>query len=159
MRNRNSGIKYIIHEGKRTVVAKFKKDSDFSDKNYWSGMFYDVIHNIGKKVDNTEGYYYINRFWLDEDESERYLGQLSNHLCGIARCHDKDKFDVEIGKEIARKKLLAKYYKFEKHMLKSLREDMIKSFEGYLTEISKRIDLCEHKIKTNAIKKETYDGN
>ena len=36
---------------------------------------------------------------------------------------------------------------------------MVKSFEGYLAEIGKRIDLCEHKIKANTIKKETYDGN
>lgn len=151
---KNNGIRYIVQEDKKIVIAKFCKDSNENDMNHWANMFYDVIHKIERDVEGFDGYYYISRFWLEENASEHYLKQLSNGFYGIAKCHNKDKFDIEIGKEIARKKLLSKYYRFERHMLMSANKYLIQNFKSYIEKIDKRMDLCEHKIKANSIKKE-----
>lgn len=49
-----------------------------------------------------------------------YLFCMKYNECGIAKCHPNDKFDVEYGKKLARKRLVTKYNRMRYLFFKEL---------------------------------------
>lgn len=149
-------IKYYINEDKGTVVAKFNGHYR-KDCSIWCRLLGDVLDKIGKdtkKNTNICGEQYKTlALGMDSysDEIDDYI-YCNDRLYGLAKCTPEDKFDVEIGKEIARKKLLAKYFKFEKKMLQIAHNMYAKFATEYFANLEKRIELCDYKIKKNTVK-------
>ena len=91
-------IKYIINEEKKVVVAKFEKDyKGAKDKYVWKKLIAAHIDNVLRIIDNV----------LDETSS----------FYSVAKCAPGDTFDVKKGKELAKKRLLKKYYRAQKKIV------------------------------------------
>ena len=101
-------IKYFVNKEKKTVVAKFENTSVFTDKGVWEKY---IANHICKTINKTKG---GNDLYLnDRNIYYKFIEDAikQNDSCyGIAKCADTDTFDVEKGKEIAKKRLLKKYY-------------------------------------------------
>ena len=87
-RKQRGKIKYIISEDQRSVIA-FK-----------TGIEEDVVRKFYKSSSNGPNI-----------DLEKYL-LLPDKLFAEAKCHPDDVWDVEIGKEVARKRLAKMYRKF-----------------------------------------------
>ena len=108
-------IKYFINEKNKTIVAKFEDNLGNTYKHVWQEH---MANHIYKTISKTKG---GHKLYLDtkgiyykfiEDAIEQ------NDSCyGIARCADADIFDIEKGKEIAKKRLLKKYYSTQERAL------------------------------------------
>ena len=108
-------IKYFVNKEKRTVVAKFEKTSVLIDKCVW-GKY--IANHICKTINKTKG---GNDLYLnDRNIYYKFIEDAikQNDSCyGIAKCADTDTFDVEKGKELAKKRLLKKYYSTQERAL------------------------------------------
>lgn len=104
-------IKYTIKEKEKIVIAEFQDD------------YYSIINNIRKKFKNY--YYSIKSVECDDififtivHHILDYSGYLDDYkyrpkrFIAKAKCDDEDIFDVEIGKKIAKEKLLKKHKEF-----------------------------------------------
>ena len=108
-------IKYFVNKEKKTVVAKFENTFVLTDKGVWEKY---IANHICKTISKTKGgnYLYLNDRNIYYKFIEDAIKQ--NDSCyGIARCSDTDTFDVEKGKEIAKKRLLKKYYSTQERAL------------------------------------------
>ena len=108
-------IKYFVNEEKRTVVAKFENTFVLTDKGVW-GKY--IANHIYKTICKTKGgiELYLNERNIYYKFIEDAIKQ--NDSCyGIAKCADTDTFDVEKGKDIAKKRLLKKYYSTQERAL------------------------------------------
>lgn len=79
-------IKYVVNEKKRVIVAIME---DTEEDAIW--------------------YMYKKRFFLDVFPFEPRMKMKKNYV-GLARCCEEDEFDVKLGKELAKKRVLEKYY-------------------------------------------------
>ena len=108
-------IKYFVNKEKRTVVAKFENTFVLTDKGVWEKY---IANHICKTINKTKG---GNDLYLnDKNIYYKFIEDAikQNDSCyGIAKCADTDTFDVEKGKEIAKKKLLKKYYSTQERAL------------------------------------------
>ena len=108
-------IKYFINKEKKTVVAKFENTSVLTDKGVWEKY---IANHICKTISKTKG---GNDLYLnDKNIYYKFIEDAikQNDSCyGIAKCADTDTFDVEKGKEIAKKRLLKKYYSTQERAL------------------------------------------
>ena len=108
-------IKYFVNKEKKTVVAKFENTSVFTDKGVWEKY---IANHICKTISKTKGGIdlYLNNKNIYYKFIEDAIKQ--NDSCyGIAKCADTDTFDVEKGKELAKKRLLKKYYSTQERAL------------------------------------------
>ena len=108
-------IKYFINEDKKTVVAKFENTSVLTDNGVWEKY---IANHICKTISKTKGG--VNLYLNDRNIYYKFIEDAikQNDSCyGIARCADTDTFDVEKGKEIAKKRLLKKYYSTQERAL------------------------------------------
>ena len=108
-------IKYFVNKEKKTVVAKFENTSVFTDKGVWEKY---IANHICKTISKTKGG--INLYLNDKNIYYKFIEDAikQNDSCyGIAKCADTDTFDVEKGKEIAKKRLLKKYYSTQERAL------------------------------------------
>ena len=108
-------IKYFVNKEKKTVVAKFENTSVLTDKGVWKKY---IANHICKTVSKTKGG--INLYLNDKNIYYKFIEDAikQNDSCyGIAKCADTDTFDVEKGKEIAKKRLLKKYYRTQERAL------------------------------------------
>ena len=108
-------IKYFINKEKKTVVAKFENTSVFTDNDVWEKY---IANHICKTISKTKGGIdlYLNNKNIYYKFIEDAIKQ--NDSCyGIAKCAETDTFDVEKGKEIAKKRLLKKYYSTQERAL------------------------------------------
>ena len=80
-------VKYHVIPEKRMVVATLNNTS------------MDAINKIAKMTDEFGCYAYQEKF------------SMPHNFRAVAVCHPMDTFDVEKGKQIAKKKLMDKYYK------------------------------------------------
>ena len=108
-------IKYFVNKEKRTVVAKFENTFVLTDKGVWEKY---IANHICKTINKTRG---GNDLYLnDKNIYYKFIEDAikQNDSCyGIAKCADTDTFDVEKGKEIAKKRLLKKYYSTQERAL------------------------------------------
>lgn len=101
-------IKYFINEKKKTVVAKFENKYGYSDQEMWVEY---LINHVRKTARNSNNFF--KRQFGDGVSDYKFIGNIvkqSGSYYGIAQCSDNDAFDVEKGKELAKKRLLKKYY-------------------------------------------------
>ena len=108
-------IKYFINEEKRTVVAKFETTFVLTDNGVWKKY---IANHICKTISKTKGG--IDLYLNDRNIYYKFIEDVikQNDSCyGIAKCADTDTFDVEKGKEIAKKRLLKKYYRTQERAL------------------------------------------
>ena len=108
-------IKYFVNKEKRTVVAKFENTFVLTDKGVW-GKY--IANHICKTISKTKGG--INLYLNDKNIYYKFIEDAikQNDSCyGIAKCADTDTFDVEKGKELAKKRLLKKYYSTQERAL------------------------------------------
>ena len=108
-------IKYFVNKEKRTVVAKFENTFVLTDKGVW-GKY--IANHICKTINKTKGG--INLYLNDRNIYYKFIEDAikQNDSCyGIAKCADTDTFDVERGKELAKKRLLKKYYSTQERAL------------------------------------------
>ena len=108
-------IKYFVNEEKKTVVAKFENTSVLTDKGVWEKY---IANHICKTISKTKGG--IDLYLSDRNIYYKFIEDAikQNDSCyGIAKCADTDTFDVEKGKDIAKKRLLKKYYSTQERAL------------------------------------------
>lgn len=87
-------IKYYVNKDKRQVIGVI------------DGTQYDVLKKINKMVDNEKFAYYYNEKCL-----------MPNSFKAVVTCSPDDEFDVEVGKHIAKKRIMERYYNsFDKRM-------------------------------------------
>ena len=104
-------IKYIVNEDKKVVVAKFEKDyPDSKDKYTWKKFIVSHIENVLRKGGLRD----INL--IAYKAIENILNETGS-FCGVAKCAPNDTFDVKKGKELAKKRLLKKYYRAQKKVV------------------------------------------
>ena len=108
-------IKYFVNKEKRTVVAKFENTFVLTDKGVWEKY---IANHICKTISKTKG---GNDLYLnDKNIYYKFIEDAikQNDSCyGIAKCANTDTFDVEKGKELAKKRLLKKYYSTQERAL------------------------------------------
>ena len=108
-------IKYFVNKEKKTVVAKFENTFVLTDKGVWEKY---IANHICKTISKTKG---GNDLYLnDKNIYFKFIEDAikQNDSCyGIAKCADTDTFDVEKGKDIAKKRLLKKYYSTQERAL------------------------------------------
>lgn len=92
-------VEYVINRDKKTVVAILK------------GTRFDALKSVAKCVDNN----YNVSFGTDESG---YSILISDMFVGKAKCSDDDVFDESIGKYIAKKKCMEKYYRAKDNAIK-----------------------------------------
>ena len=108
-------IKYFVNEEKRTVVAKFENTFVLTDKGVWEKY---IANHICKTISKTKGG--IDLYLNDRNIYYKFIEDAikqNNSYYGIAKCADTDTFDVEKGKDIAKKRLLKKYYSTQERAL------------------------------------------
>jgi hypothetical protein len=81
-------IKYIVIPEKRAVVAVLK------------GTEMDAVYKIHKVMCDTP-------FW--PTDYEKYL--MPNEFKSVVYCDERDEFDIDKGKQLARERLMSRYYK------------------------------------------------
>ena len=108
-------IKYFVNKEKKTVVAKFENTFVLTDKGVWEKY---IANHICKTISKTKG---GNDLYLnDKNIYYKFIEDAikQNDSCyGIAKCADTDTFDIEKGKELAKKRLLKKYYSTQERAL------------------------------------------
>ena len=108
-------IKYFVNKEKKTVVAKFENTSVLTDKGVWEKY---IANHICKTISKTKGG--IDLYLNDKNIYYKFIEDAikQNDSCyGIAKCANTDTFDVEKGKELAKKRLLKKYYSTQERAL------------------------------------------
>lgn len=108
-------IKYFVNEEKKTVVAKFENTSVLTDNGVWEKY---IANHICKTISKTKGG--IDLYLSDRNIYYKFIEDAikQNDSCyGIAKCAGTDTFDVEKGKDIAKKRLLKKYYSTQERAL------------------------------------------
>ena len=106
-------IKYFVNKEKKTVVAKFENTSVLKDEGVWEKY---IVNHICKTISKTKGgidLYLNDKYYKFIEDAIKQ----NDSCCGIAKCADTDTFDVEKGKEIAKKRLLKKYYSTQERAL------------------------------------------
>lgn len=106
-------IKYFVNKEKKTVVAKFENTSVLTDKDIWEKY---IANHIYKTISKTKGgidLYLNDKYYKFIEDAIKQ----NDFYYGIAKCADTDTFDAEKGKEIAKKRLLKKYYSTQERAL------------------------------------------
>lgn len=106
-------VKYYVVPEKRMVVAAL------------GDCQYDACNKLAKLTDELDCVVYQDKY------------KMPNNLRATAICHADDVFDVEVGKRIAKEKLMKRYYK---HF-----DQKIEMFNTYLNHVHER--MAEHLAK------------
>lgn len=130
-------IRYIINEKKKTVTA-YLTDGEYR-KTTMDVINHDCFMFMRRAIRKTN--YSNNTLYIVDtaaDTIKRFLkksGYWNATIVGIARCSGDDVFDKEIGKEIARKKLMEKERKIFEKFRKFLYEEAVKSLNEFTAHI------------------------
>ena len=126
-------IKYFVNKEKKTVVAKFENTFVLTDKGVWEKY---IANHICKTISKTKGG--IDLYLNDRNIYYKFIEDAikqNNSYYGIAKCADTDTFDVEKGKDIAKKRLLKKYYSTQEkallniiHAMNSVQQVLFKDY-------------------------------
>ena len=127
----------IIFEVEDNVVlAKFKSEFSSSPKITWKTSLIDMAAKWFSKT-TFFAYYPKRRKSANFSYGERQQSDIEKlidevlkdrRLVGIAKCHADDKFDLELGKHLAKQDLLSRYKRAEGALkikiLKAIRHDV-----------------------------------
>lgn len=145
IKDKNSFITYYINEDKKVVIAKININ--------------DIIIEVNKALRVK----YVNRYIIGEG-SRRFKEKFPNYLNGHiyiditakATCSKDDKFDIEVGKRIARERLLEKFYKIRLDYLRCIGDELSRQIDCVEDQMNYTWVRLDKFIKTN---KETLDKN
>ena len=145
-------IKYNVNEEKQTVAAFFEGKKDFEGrtgdtKDYWIQCIVGKARKIFAKREFIDYHAVIDTAF---NTALRAVNQLDN-VAGIATSND-GKFDVEKFKEIAKARLLRKYYRVEREVMHKIRLMIDNNFNSidifkYYDAIDSRTESYDKKIK------------
>lgn len=105
-------IEYNVNKEKGTVVAYFKDDSEHTSHDYWANCILTKLQKLSQTnlLVNDQ---VCGMALASTDEALACAG----NLYGKAKIYGNDTFDEKKGKEIARAKLLSKYYEAESNAI------------------------------------------
>ena len=122
-------IEYNVNKEKGIVVAYFKDDEKNTSRDYW----FDCIMTKLQKLSQTDFFTNDLMYNMASASLNKALACAGN-LYGKAKVCGDDVFDEEKGKEIARMKLLSKYYQAESdaiyYFMKRYNEMMHRMFKN-----------------------------
>lgn len=121
-----SEINYYVNEDKGIVVAKIDHKEVIRELE----KCYNKCKLGSSKI---EDFFNISDFWEDK-EIRKFRTKFDHTITAKATCHPEDTFDVNEGKRIARKKLLAKLDKKKLYILKIMEKECISVFSRILNE-------------------------
>ena len=101
-------IQYFVNEKKKTVIAKFENKFAYNDQEMWVEYLIAHIRKVAKKSNN-----FFKRPFGDEVSIYKLVTDVvkqNDSYYGFAQCNGDDTFNIEKGKELAKKRLLKKYY-------------------------------------------------
>lgn len=98
-------IRYYINEEEKVVVASFDKDNDSHDSR--ETVLEYLLNDVIKIFSNSNKRVIVNVDTLFYHLIHKYNKRMG--MSGLARCHEEDKWNEEIGKRIARDRLMRKY--------------------------------------------------
>lgn len=118
-------IRYIVNEKDRVVVALLEhtKRDAVQAANSWTGA---DIWNAPSRID------------MHVHCDKKYL--MPDKFTGVARCNPDDEWNEEIGKQIARDRVLNNYHKSLNKAVRRIHKDMIAEFEHFEKRMSKLRD-------------------
>ena len=145
-------IKYNVNEEKQTVTAFFEDKKNFDGhtcdtKDYWIQCIVGKARKMFAKREFIDYHAVIDTAF---NTALRAVNQLDN-VAGIATSND-GKFDVEKFKEIAKARLLRKYYRVEREVMHKIRLMIDNNFNSidifkYYDAIDNRTESYDKKIK------------
>ena len=145
-------IKYNVNEEKQIVAAFFEGKKNFEGrtgdtKDYWIQCIVGKARKIFAKREFIDYHAVIDTAF---NTALRAVNQLDN-VAGIATSND-GKFDVEKFKEIAKARLLRKYYRIEREVMHKIRLMIDNNFNSidifkYYDAIDSRTESYDKKIK------------
>ena len=95
-------ILYNVNKEKRVVVARFDTNG-MTDHHYWRG-------NLRRELDRlttNNAFYFFNE--VENRIIEAGLARADKRFVGVAKCSPEDEWNEEIGKALAKKRLLWKW--------------------------------------------------
>lgn len=116
-------IIYEVNKEKRVVTARFE-----GDKEYWSQSLVEMCNNIFRPTCMAIPY--------------RIIGKVLDgytDFVGKAKCHPNDVWDEEKGKNIAKQKLLAKWYNVKDCVLENAKDFVDKVYDDVTDRINKKL--------------------
>lgn len=123
-------IQYFVNKKEGTVVATFDNKSNGDDQYLWSKYLTRHVRKIFKRSD---GFFRINETVYKV--IYKTVGEV-DLFYGIAQCSGDDTFDVEKGKELAKKRLLKKYYDTQENVMFKLYKIMSKTAKNFLDDFN-----------------------
>lgn len=146
IKDKNSFITYYINEDKKVVIAKINIQNIIQEVQkalrVKDASSYDIVKGTRRFLKKFPNYFNSEHNYID--------------ITAKATCSKDDKFDVEVGKRIARERLLEKFYKIRLDYLRCIGDELscqIDYVEDQMNYTWVRLDKF---IKTN---KETLDKN
>lgn len=145
-------IQYFVNEKKKTVVAKFENKFSYSDQEMWVVYLVAHIRKVAKKSNN-----FFKRPFVDGISICGLVTDIvkqNDCYYGIAQCSGNDTFDVEKGKELAKKRLLKKYYDTQADVMNKISNIMDKVARDFSSDFYASIDKTrKFKNEINSFKK------
>ena len=145
-------IQYFIDEKKKTVVAKFERKFVYNDQEMWVEYLVTHIRKVAKKSNN-----FFKRPFGDGISIYKLVTDIvkqNDSYYGMAQCSGDDTFDVEKGKELAKKRLLKKYYDTQADVMNKISNIMDKVARDFSSDFYASIDKTrKFKNEINSFKK------
>lgn len=111
---KGSSIFYLIDEENKTITAKMRTDCLVND-------VYDAMGRWSLGI--------ASNIYKNQELQRKYFE-------GTAKCSPEDKFDIELGKKLARARMLKKYYKVRTNIFNQIAEE----YSHYLTRIEDQLN-------------------
>lgn len=147
IKDKNSFITYYINEDKKVVIAKINIEN--------------IIEEVNKALRVRDiSTYIVNKGMIRFDKKFPNYININNYtyidITAKAICSKDDEFDVEIGKRIARERLLEKFYKIRLDYLRCIGDELSRQIDCVEDQMNYTWVRLDKFIKTN---KETLDKN
>lgn len=140
-------IQYFVNKKNGIVIAKFE-NCNGTDQDVWSEY---LVQHTRKILKRFNGFFRINEAIYKV--IYKTVGGVDSY-CGIAQCSGDDTFDVEKGKELAKKRLLKKYYYTQQNVMHKLYEIMNKAAKEFDYDFNaSRYKADNFKYEINSFKK------
>ena len=128
-------IRYYINEEEKVIVASFDKNNDSHDSR--ETVLEYLLNDVIKIFSNSNKRIIVNADTLFYNLIHKYNKRMG--ISGLARCHSEDKWNEEIGKRIARDRLMRKY--------NNLKFDIVCEIERQIKDILTTITNRTTKVK------------
>lgn len=118
----NHNLTYIIDKKAKKVKAVLTRTSD------------DTLHTVRKVLDGVKN----GNISVDPNSLK-----MNNSYTGVAVCAEQDEFDIEVGKDIARRRAIVKYNAARNARL----ENLIRELSTVSAQLTDEVDYSNSKIE------------